>query len=103
LLDSLVQEGGVEINRIFPGLDDPDVEPEEIMHQVSVDFQVPLRKSLVAKSLSATAILQFQKPTSIKYSIGTQAGASGAGDSETFLAPLEGDIVIKNNHVDQTR
>ena len=51
LVDSLISEGGVELNRIFSGLDDDSIDPGDMMHEFRVEFDVPLSKSLVTKSL----------------------------------------------------
>jgi hypothetical protein len=50
LIDSLVADGGVELNRIFPAIDDENVNAESAMHEFTVEFEVPLSRSLMAKS-----------------------------------------------------
>ena len=77
-IDDIIHGSNIDIDKVFPNLDELVV-PEDEQNQnidelqsIEVDFNVPLKKSCMTKSIPAKAVISFKRPQNLKRTFGTQ-------------------------------
>jgi hypothetical protein len=75
-IDQIIGDAQIDLDKVFPVLDElvENENGEDIgeMQSIEVNFDVPLTRSAMAKSIPAKATITFQRPPNLKRTFGTQ-------------------------------